>query len=194
MDLAAVGLMILHQVGGRKNIESLVYCATRLRFVLKDETLVEDDQVRNIPGVKNTFNTRGQYQVVVGAENIEELYQKLIGYLSTDVEELMPEHSWATSILLGIGGQENLLSVAYCATRLRFELSNYMQVDDKQILQLAPVKNTFFTRGQYQIVIGDEQVKQIYQALTSLVSQQICGEKRAYGRLQSIAKNRFGTE
>ncbi|EYR71104.1 hypothetical protein O209_10275 [Lactiplantibacillus plantarum WHE 92] len=42
---------IINGVGGKSNIESVVHCATRLRFVLKDEAKADDDLVRSIPGI-----------------------------------------------------------------------------------------------------------------------------------------------
>lgn len=194
MDLAAIALTILKGVGGANNIESLTYCATRLRFNLKDPNRVDNVQILDIQMVKNTFYTRGQYQIVIGSELVEGIYRKLKDYLSADAASLAAESKWATSILRSIGGQENLLSVAYCATRLRLELSDYDQVDDEYIRQLQPVKSTFFTRGQYQIVVGNEQVKQIYEDMTSLIQHQVCGEKRNYGKLTTMAKNIFGSK
>lgn len=42
---------ILTAVGGQKNVQSLIHCSTRLRFVLKDEKSINDDQVKAIDGV-----------------------------------------------------------------------------------------------------------------------------------------------
>lgn len=37
---------ILDAIGGEENIQSVVHCATRLRFVLKDESKAEDKKSR----------------------------------------------------------------------------------------------------------------------------------------------------
>ncbi len=193
MDLAAIALIILNGVGGKENIASLTYCATRLRLSLKDFTRVDNGRILNIPLVKNTFNTRGEYQIVIGSDLVEALYHQLMDTRPEDILNSTDEHRYAVSILHDIGGEENLLSLAYCATRLRIELSDYEKVDDEKIRQLESVKSAFLTRGQYQIVIKDEQVKQIYEAMTSLIDQQVCGEKRNYGKLKTLAKSIFGT-
>lgn len=43
---------ILHHVGGKENITNLTHCYTRLRFVLKDNTKADKDELGNIKGVK----------------------------------------------------------------------------------------------------------------------------------------------
>lgn len=57
---------ILKTVGGEDNIESLVHCMTRLRFVLKDESQADDAYMKNIPGVMGVMKKGGQYQVIMG--------------------------------------------------------------------------------------------------------------------------------
>ena len=42
---------ILEQVGGRENIVSLVHCATRLRFRLKDQKRANAEKLNKNPGV-----------------------------------------------------------------------------------------------------------------------------------------------
>ena len=53
-------------VGGESNVQSLVHCATRLRFVLKDESKADAAAIRAVPGVITTAQAGGQYQVVIG--------------------------------------------------------------------------------------------------------------------------------
>lgn len=53
-------------VGGKENIVSVSNCMTRLRFVLKDDTIPNKDEVSKIKGVKGVMNQGGQYQVIIG--------------------------------------------------------------------------------------------------------------------------------
>ena len=46
MDYANVAKKILQRVGGKENVISLVHCMTRLRFTLKDESIVDDEAVK----------------------------------------------------------------------------------------------------------------------------------------------------
>ena len=45
---------LVKELGGNENIVNAAHCATRLRFVLKDETSVNTDRIRKIPGVITT--------------------------------------------------------------------------------------------------------------------------------------------
>lgn len=57
---------ILEGVGGEANISGLAHCATRLRLQIRDNDLVDDAAVQDLPGVVTTVNAGGQYQIVIG--------------------------------------------------------------------------------------------------------------------------------
>lgn len=57
---------IIEFVGGKSNINSLVHCATRLRFSLKDTKKADKAALENLPSVMSVVNSGGQYQVVIG--------------------------------------------------------------------------------------------------------------------------------
>lgn len=57
---------IIEAVGGKDNIISLVHCATRLRFTLKDESKANDDKINAIKEVLSLVKKGGQYQLVIG--------------------------------------------------------------------------------------------------------------------------------
>lgn len=65
-DYAKTAQGVLEGVGGEKNVQSLVHCATRLRFVLKDESKADTAAVKATPGVVTVAQAGGQYQVVIG--------------------------------------------------------------------------------------------------------------------------------
>lgn len=64
----------------------------------------------------------------------------------------------AEHILDLVGGKENVVSLAHCATRLRFVLVKESSVEEKSLEGLAVVKGTFSTNGQYQIIIGAQSI------------------------------------
>jgi PTS system beta-glucosides-specific IIC component len=68
MDYNKTAEGVLSAVGGEDNVESLVHCATRLRFVLKDDGKANVDAARKVPGVITTAESGGQFQVVIGNE------------------------------------------------------------------------------------------------------------------------------
>ena len=57
---------LVKELGGNENITNVTHCATRLRFILKNESLVDKDKVAKIPGVITTVQASGQFQVVIG--------------------------------------------------------------------------------------------------------------------------------
>ena len=64
---------ILAHVGGRENILSLVHCATRLRFKLKDRQLADAAALKQHPGVIMVVESGGQFQVVIG-NHVHDVY------------------------------------------------------------------------------------------------------------------------
>ena len=65
-DYSKCASQILEQVGGAKNVSSVTHCMTRLRFVLKDESVVDDAKVKGISGVMGVMRKGGQFQVIIG--------------------------------------------------------------------------------------------------------------------------------
>jgi PTS system beta-glucosides-specific IIC component len=58
---------IIRAVGGPSNVLSLTHCATRLRFELRDASVVDQKAVESIPGVIGAVPQSGdRYQVVIG--------------------------------------------------------------------------------------------------------------------------------
>lgn len=76
MDYSKTAAGVLDGVGGEANVQSVVHCATRLRFVLKDEAKANEKTIRSVPGVITTAQAGGQYQVVIG-NDVPEVYAAL---------------------------------------------------------------------------------------------------------------------
>ena len=66
MEYKALAQDILSRVGGKENIVSLVHCATRLRFKLKDSKKADAEGLKANPGVIMVVESGGQFQVVIG--------------------------------------------------------------------------------------------------------------------------------
>lgn len=77
MDYQKVAEQILKKIGGPENVISVVHCMTRLRFVLKDETIVNDEAVENTRGVLGVMKKGGQYQIIIGNE-VNAVYKEII--------------------------------------------------------------------------------------------------------------------
>ena len=67
---------IIKNVGGKANIIDLKHCITRLRFNLKDESIANDDVLKNMDGVITVMKAMGQYMVVIG-EHVPHVYAEV---------------------------------------------------------------------------------------------------------------------
>lgn len=69
---------IVEAVGGPGNIASLTHCATRLRFQLNDNSIVDKAKVEAIPGVMGAVSQAGdRYQVVIGG-GVQTVYNDIL--------------------------------------------------------------------------------------------------------------------
>ena len=68
----------------------------------------------------------------------------------------------AKQIIETVGGADNIISAAHCATRFRLIVKNRDIIDDKKIEEIDLVKGCFFTAGQYQIILGTGIVNKVY--------------------------------
>jgi len=80
---------LIDVVGGEENIKNYEHCATRLRIVLKDDELVDEEKAEEIEDNKGYFYNTGQHQFIFGTGKVNEVYQDLDQYLQSsnaDVE------------------------------------------------------------------------------------------------------------
>lgn len=64
--------------------------------------------------------------------------------------------------IIALIGEDNIISVTHCATRLRVMVKDRDLIDDKQMEKVDEVKGVFFTSGQYQIILGTGIVNKVY--------------------------------
>ncbi|WP_238898963.1 beta-glucoside-specific PTS transporter subunit IIABC [Clostridium sp. YIM B02500] len=77
MDYSIVAKEIIEKIGGVNNVSSVIHCMTRLRFTLKDESIVNDEQVKKIKGVMGVMKKGGQYQIIIGNE-VSKCYKEVL--------------------------------------------------------------------------------------------------------------------
>lgn len=68
----------------------------------------------------------------------------------------------AREILNCIGGGENVISSAHCATRLRLVLKDESKINIDALEQIELVKGNFNNGGQFQIILGTGIVDKVY--------------------------------
>lgn len=86
MSYEKMNKQIIAAVGGEDNIQSVVHCATRLRFVLKDESKADDAAAARIPGVLQVVKKAGQYQLVIGS-TVEDVYNDLVKMINIENDD-----------------------------------------------------------------------------------------------------------
>ncbi len=68
----------------------------------------------------------------------------------------------AEEIFSHLGGKENIISAAHCATRLRLVIADNSKVDTKALEEVEGVKGLFDSNGQLQLIIGTGTVNKVY--------------------------------
>ena len=70
----------------------------------------------------------------------------------------------AAEVLKCIGGKENVISAAHCATRLRLVIADNSKVNKKALEDATGVQGVFEAQGQLQIIFGTGTVNKVYDA------------------------------
>lgn len=95
------------------------------------------------------------------------------------------QHS-AQQVLGCVGGAENVLSAAHCATRLRLVIADNSKVDKAALEQAEGVKGVFEAQGQLQIIFGTGTVNRVYEAF--LASSGIEGASKEQAKQAAAAR------
>lgn len=79
-------------------------------------------------------------------------------------------HETAQNILSLLGGEENVISVASCATRLRVVIKDEQKIQVEAIENLDLVKGSFNNGGQFQIILGTGIVDEVYREFVKVAN------------------------
>ena len=74
----------------------------------------------------------------------------------------------AEEIFSHLGGKENIISAAHCATRLRLVIADNSKIDTKALEEVEGVKGLFDSNGQLQLIIGTGTVNKVYDEFLSV--------------------------
>lgn len=86
IDYRKTAELLVKELGGDENISNATHCATRLRFILKDESVVDKEKVAKIPGVITTVSAGGQFQVVIG-NHVKDAYGFVMELIHIDEKD-----------------------------------------------------------------------------------------------------------
>lgn len=109
----------------------------------------------------------------------------------------MENREIAKAVIDAVGGEENINSIAHCATRLRVMVHDEDRIDKKRVENIEKVKGAFFNSGQYQIIFGTGTVNKIYDevmqlGVTGTTKEEIKKETRNEGNFFKRAIRTFG--
>lgn len=79
------------QAIGKDNLLGAAHCATRLRLVIKDTSKIDQVALDEDVDLKGTFEANGQYQIIVGPGDVNDVYAELVkitGVGEADKDEL----------------------------------------------------------------------------------------------------------
>jgi len=76
---------IVDLVGEKENISLFTHCMTRLRFNLKDKSVVKLKEIENIEGVLGSQWTGNQLQIVIGS-TVDDVYKEICKVNDIDVQ------------------------------------------------------------------------------------------------------------
>jgi len=85
MNIKSLAENLLRLVGGESNVETVVHCAPRLRFSLRDDAKADTAAIEQLDGVITTVTGSGQFQVVIG-NRVAEVYRQL-GEISSVLDD-----------------------------------------------------------------------------------------------------------
>ncbi|GAB3059296.1 sucrose-specific PTS transporter subunit IIBC [Salinicoccus sesuvii] len=71
----------------------------------------------------------------------------------------------AKSVIEAVGGEDNISSVAHCATRLRLIIEDRSKIDQEAVENIDKVKGAFYNSGQYQIIFGTGTVNRVHEEM-----------------------------
>lgn len=101
-DFKQIASDILNSVGGKENISDVYHCATRLRIVVIDTSLVNKNSLEKVDGIKGVVIKGNEVQSFIGTK-VDSFYNDLIPYLhlkkETNQEKAVNEKITIKSVL-----------------------------------------------------------------------------------------------
>lgn len=102
MNVKETATAIVELTGGKENIAHLEHCSTRLRFTLKDNSLVQKDALEKVAGVIGV-RQNVQCQVIIG-NDVVEVYDEVMNVLGHELtadggSEAKQKQSWGAVLL-----------------------------------------------------------------------------------------------
>lgn len=117
-DMKELASQIIEAVGGKENISFATHCMTRLRLILKDDSLADDKMVSGLNGVMAVNRASDQYQIVIG-QQVAKLYPEIIAATGLEAQAAIDEN-------LDAGAAEEKLTLKKVGSNILDYLSGSM--------------------------------------------------------------------
>ena len=90
-DYTQLAEQVVRCVGGKENVSGITHCATRLRFILRQEDKADREGVKKVKGVISLVESGGHFQVVIG-DHVADVYSFVLKELGmTDGGAAQPQ-------------------------------------------------------------------------------------------------------
>lgn len=97
----------------------------------------------------------------------------------------------AQQVLECIGGRENLVSAAHCATRLRMVIADNGKCSKEKLEQIDGVKGVFEASGQLQVIFGTGVVNKVFEEFAPLAGIDVASTKDDVKKAAASKQNWF---
>lgn len=98
----------------------------------------------------------------------------------------MDHREVAVRTLKALGGEDNIVGLAHCATRLRLVLKDSKKVDTKALEADPDLKGIFEAGGMFQVIVGPGDVNHVFEEINKMTSKDIAVST---DKLKDIAAN-----
>lgn len=97
----------------------------------------------------------------------------------------------AQQVLGCVGGGENLVSAAHCATRLRMVIADNGKCSKEKLEQIDGVKGVFEASGQLQVILGTGVVNKVFEEFAPLAGIDVASTKDDVKKAAASKQNWF---
>lgn len=90
---------ILKNIGGKENVLSVTHCMTRLRFTLKNDILVNEEELLKSKDIMTAQLAGGRYQIVIGT-HVANVFKEVVEVIEIQEETREEKKRGAVNILI----------------------------------------------------------------------------------------------
>ena len=156
MNYEELATNVVELIGGKDNIANYTHCVTRLRFKIIDRSLINEDALKKVNGVKGIMDKGGIYQVIIGpdVDRAFEYVKKICGDIEIKKNTANKEKPWNIAlnyISASLAPALPVLTVAGYGLVILSLLSTFGLMDKASPTYV--ILNSFFNAGIYYLPV-----------------------------------------